>query len=155
MLNKNYSFFWSNVFKNHANVIKDSDKMSALRILFIAVNIENYLSDAEIIQVKGTEGLISKKTNQGININVGKTSNTEDKAGINETGQQSTNESINDVIDKINAYRLLSIITIVAAILFVAYILSRVIKSNKKNKNEIQYEKRYTKAKNEKVLNKH
>ena len=143
MLNKNYSFFWSNVFKNHANVIKDSDKMSALRILFIAVNIENYLSDAEIIQVKGTEGLISKKTNQGININVGKTSNTEDKAGINETGQQSTNESINDVIDKINAYRLLSIITIVAAILFVAYILSRVIKSNKKNKNETQYEKRY------------
>ena len=151
MLDKNYSFFWPNIFKNHANVIKDSDQISALRILFIADNIENYLSDAEIIQIKGNEGLINEKTNKGIEIDIGKIDigkkDNRNQINTDETeSQHIQNENINDIIDKINAYRLLYIFTIVAAILFISYILSKFITPGKRAINSKKYRNKKPKS---------
>lgn len=122
-LEKEYKYIWPIIFRNHAKEISKTDKISALRIALIAENLENYYSDAERIG-------ISNNNSEDVNELV---------IGENE------NESINEKIELIQAYQITSLITFIAGVVFVAFVILFLIGKVKRMKpnRKIMIKKKY------------
>mgnify|MGYP001176843330 CR=1 FL=1 len=111
ILQKNYTFFWAKMFRNHAEVISEDDYLSALRVALIAENIENYFADAKSIL-----------------------SGTEMEPEISRPSEELIQKS-----EEVLAYQLFAIATVAIGIAFIAYVLVKTglvgkIKSGKNKK---------------------
>lgn len=128
-LEKNYTYIWPIIFRNHAKEISKTDKLSALRIALIAENLENYYNTAERIGISNdsSESLTNDLVIGGYE-----------------------NKSIDETVGLMEAYQITSLITFVAGVIFVAFVILFLIgkvKSKMKSYKRIKIKKSIRKMK--------
>jgi len=97
LLEKNYTFVWPKMFRNHAKVISEEDGFSALRVALIADNIERYFGDAKSI-LSGT--------------------------GLGYAIEPPSAELIQKS-EEVLSYQIFAIVTVLAGIAFISYVLMK------------------------------
>ncbi|MCS7109650.1 MAG: hypothetical protein NZ903_02540, partial [Candidatus Micrarchaeota archaeon] len=107
LLDKEYKYIWPIIFRNHAAEISKKDKISALRIALIADNLETYFANAERI------GLAEDETQIG-QLVIG----NEENKDLSEIDRGE---------DLLLVYKAISILTLVASIVFISFVILRII----------------------------